>query len=48
MWTGPLAPMPLGTMGGGSVEYKGQLYCLGGFSSNSSNNPVNDVQIYQP
>jgi len=49
-WTGGLAPMPLGTLGGGSVAYKGKLYCFGGFSSNSTSgsSPLNNLQIYQP
>lgn len=44
-----LAPMPQGTMFGigGSVAYKGRLYCLGGQYS-TGGNVVNTVQIYQP
>ena len=45
----PLASMLLGTNSGGSVAYKGQLYCFGGFSSSTSGSSlINNVQIYQP
>ncbi len=46
-WTTTLAPMPHGTMFGGSAVVSGQLYCLGGMAV-INNNPVSNVQIYQP
>jgi uncharacterized repeat protein (TIGR03803 family) len=46
-WTTTLAPMPLGTMFGGSVVGSGQLYCFGGEAS-VNGSPVSNVQIYQP
>lgn len=46
-WTTTLAPMPQGTMLGGSAVYKGQLYCIGGWAS-WLGAPINNVQIYQP
>jgi N-acetylneuraminic acid mutarotase len=46
-WTTTLAPMPQGTMFGGSAVANGQLYCLGGQAS-INNSPIGNVQIYQP
>ena len=46
-WTTTLAPMPTGTMFGGSAVVNGQLYCLAGEEVVNST-AVNDVQIYQP
>jgi N-acetylneuraminic acid mutarotase len=46
-WTTTLAPMPQGTMFGGSAVVNGQLYCLGGESTVNAN-PITYVQIYQP
>jgi N-acetylneuraminic acid mutarotase len=46
-WTTTLAPMPAGTLFGGSAVVSGQLYCLGG-EAEINNNPIHTVQIYQP
>jgi len=46
-WTTALAPMPQATMFGGSVAYKGQLYCFGGWATYLGA-VINNVQIYQP
>src|SRR5450432_1858239 len=46
-WTTTLAPMPQGTMFGGSAVANGQLYCLGGEAS-VNNTSIGNVQIYQP
>jgi uncharacterized repeat protein (TIGR03803 family) len=46
-WTTTLAPMPNGTMFGGSAVANGQLYCLGGAAVVNST-AVSYVQIYQP
>jgi hypothetical protein len=46
-WTTGLAPMPNGTMFGGSAVVSGQLYCLGGAAVVNSS-AVGYVQIYQP
>ena len=46
-WTTTLAPMPLGTLFGGSAVVSGQLYCLGG-EAQINNSPISAVQIYQP
>ena len=46
-WTTTLAPMPNGTMFGGSAVVTGQLYCLAGASVVNSS-AVAYVQIYQP
>lgn len=46
-WTTTLAPIPHGTMFGGSAVVSGQLYCLGGEAS-INQSPIGNVQIYQP
>lgn len=46
-WTTTLAPMPNGTMFGGSAVVSGQLYCLAGAAVVNST-AVDYVQIYQP
>ena len=46
-WTTTLAPIPQGTMLGSSAVYRGQLYCIGGWST-WQGTPINNVQIYQP
>jgi len=46
-WTTTLAPMPNGTMFGGSAVVSGQLYCLAGAAVVNSS-AVDYVQIYQP
>ncbi len=46
-WTTTLAPMPAGTMFGGSAVVNGQLYCLAGAAVVNST-AVGHVQIYQP
>ncbi|MFZ0685303.1 MAG: kelch repeat-containing protein [Terriglobales bacterium] len=45
-WT-TLAPMPQAAMFGASAVYKGQLYCIGGWSS-FHGTTIGNVQIYQP
>jgi hypothetical protein len=46
-WTTTLAPMPQATMVGASAVYKGQLYCIGGWTT-WNGAPINNLQIYQP
>jgi uncharacterized repeat protein (TIGR03803 family) len=46
-WITTLAPVPQGTVFGGSAVLNGQLYCLGGESTINAS-PINNVQIYQP
>ncbi|MGA9352277.1 MAG: hypothetical protein WBV46_01215, partial [Terriglobales bacterium] len=46
-WTTTLASMPQGTMYGSSAVYKGQLYCMGGWTT-WVGSPISNVQIYQP
>ena len=46
-WTTTLAPVPQAIFFPASAVLKGQLYCMGGWSS-WLGTPQNNVQIYQP